>query len=273
MASQPPSRPWFRLTSLRSVAAPPQDPRPPLVQTTNSTSSPPPQSASSPVKGETMARVSSPSEKQVVRTVMQSPKAKPTPPPPSPLTLPPAQLKANSEAEPNIPEEAEPKNVILQKTIEKPKQWQNGNSATQKNHNEKQNGNHRKSWGSEDSRMKIITIAGENRGAYIELIQSPKKHEFGDKPNHLYKSENAESGGSSSDEGNVKKKENKSNRRTKSSHPMAAFMNSNVQCMNNSLLYNASCSHHDPGLRVSLTRKPLESGGFHLKKVGNDRHD
>ncbi|XP_028767602.1 serine/arginine repetitive matrix protein 1 [Neltuma alba] len=240
-----------------------------------------PHSASSPAKSETTARGSSPSTKQVVQTLMQSPKAKPTAPRPSPLTLPPAQLKANSEVKPKIPEEAESKNVILQNSIEKPKQWGNGNSAeTRKNHNEKQNGNHRKSWGSEDSPMKVITIAGENRGAYMELIQSKKKHEFGDTPNYLYKngvskskSESGESASSSSDEGNGKRKENRNSRRTKSSHPTSAFMNSNVQCVNNSLLYNASCSHHDAGVRLSLTRKPFESGGFHLNENVNGRHD
>ncbi|KAK4268910.1 hypothetical protein QN277_022137 [Acacia crassicarpa] len=367
MANQAPGRPWFRLASLRSVAAPPPAPapapapapssRPSLVQPTNminllpppaerrsvpsspaqklpvrsssslpssphqngsasssvsssspaQKASPPPSSAPSPAKGGTtpstkqvvQAKPTTPppsasptqkattpqsassTTKQVVQTVMQSPKAKPTTPPPSPLTLPPAQLTANSEANPKIPEEAESKSVILQKRIEKPKQWGNHNSGeTLKNPNEKQYGNHRKSWVSEDSPMKVITIAGENRGAYMELIQSPKKNEFGDKSNYLYrngvskiKSENGESGISSSDEGNEKKKETRNSRRAKSSNPMSTFMNSNVQCVNNSILYNASCSHHDPGLRLSLARKPLESGGFDFKEIVNGRHD
>ncbi|KAI9090329.1 hypothetical protein K1719_028664 [Acacia pycnantha] len=114
----------------------------------------------------------------------------------------------------------------------------------------------------------------------MELIQSPKKNEFGDKSNYLYrngvskiKSENGESGISSSDEGNEKKEETRNRRRAKSSNPTSAFMNSNVQCVNNSIMYNASCSHQNPGLRLSLTRKPFESGGFHFEETVNGRHD
>ncbi|KAF7843947.1 serine/arginine repetitive matrix protein 1-like [Senna tora] len=238
-------------------------------------------SSSSPAKGVTTARGSSPSTKPVVQTPSQSPKVKPITPPPSPLTLPPSQLKANSVIEPKIPVEAESKNVIVQKTIEKPKQWISGNSGEiLKTHNEKQKGNQRRVSDSEESGMKIITIAGENRGAYMELIQHQKKHEFEEKPNYLYKIGNSktkssgESESSSSDEANANKKENRINRgRTKSSYPMSAFMNSNVQCVNNSLLYNTSCTHNDPGVRLSLSKKPFGVEGFHLKEIANWKHD
>ncbi|XP_052194276.1 lysine-rich arabinogalactan protein 19-like [Diospyros lotus] len=40
-----------------------------------------------------------------------------------------------------------------------------------------------------------------------------------------------------------------------SSPPMSAFMNSNVQGVNNSILYNCSYRHHDPGVHCSLYQK------------------
>lgn len=95
----------------------------------------------------------------------------------------------------------------------------------------------------------------------MELIQSPKKHD----PKYLHKKGNSNinvDGVESAEEGNVNKNQKG---RTSSSFPMAAYMNSNVQCVNNSLLYHTSCSHHNPGVRLSLSKKPFGEG-FHLKE-------
>lgn len=208
---------------------------------------------------------------------------KPTTSPPSPLILPPSQLKP----EPNIPEQAEPKTVLVQKTIDRPKPWHNNNGPTEShknNHNahhgkhqqseSKEKGSHRRHSDSEDSGMRVITIAGENKGAYMELIHSPKKHE----PKYLHKKGNSninvdgvESESSSAEEGNVNKKDKNHKGRKTSSFPMAAYMNSNVQCVNNSLLYHTSCSHHDPGVRLSLSKKPFGEG-FHVKEHDETHH-
>lgn len=120
--------------------------------------------------------------------------------------------------------------------------------------------------------MRVITIAGENRGAFMELIQSPKKPEskyLHKKGNSSISVDGVESEGSSAEEGNKKDKNQKG--KTASSFPMAAYMNSNVQCVNNSLLYNTSCSHHDPGVRLSLSKKPFGEG-FHLKEHADGHH-
>ena len=179
--------------------------------------------------------------------------------------------------------------MLVQRTVEKPRQWHNGNGefhretgesrshisshhgkhvAGKESHESKEKGIHRKPSDSEDSGMRVITIAGENRGAYMELIQSQKKQE----PSHLHKkgtskekTDGAESESSSSGEGNTNGKDKNNKGRAASSFPMAAYMNSNVQCVNNSLLYHTSCSHHDPGVRLSLTKKPFGEG-YHLKE-------
>ncbi|XP_020959856.1 uncharacterized protein LOC107646623 [Arachis ipaensis] len=201
---------------------------------------------------------------------MQSPKYKPYAPPPSPLTLPPSQLKI----EPKIPVEAEPKTVLVQSTVEKPRQWNNGNNDFHREtthhgkhgHESREKSIHKKVSDSEDSGMKVITIAGENRGAYMELVQSQKKHE----PSYLHKKgivtdHGSEWESSSGGEGSSKQKHKNGKGRGTSSFPMAAYMNSNVQCVNNSLLYNTSCSHHDPGVRLSLSKKPF-GDGYHIKE-------
>ncbi|KAG4917078.1 hypothetical protein JHK87_054635 [Glycine soja] len=308
MANPPPVRPWFRLASIRSTPAPApaQESRTtlglPAFRTASAPSSPQTQPtqvqehsqpnrfssssssslptslvhnatlSTSPPEKHTRVPVSSPTHSpKIIKQSDPSPMHSPnnnrtTASPPSPLTLPPSQLMA----EPNIPQQPDPKTVLVQKTIDRPKPWLTGATESHKNHGKhvtvkesesKEKGIHRKLSQSEESGMRVITIAGENRGAYMELIQSPKKHD----PKYLHKKGNSNinvDGVESAEEGNVNKNQKG---RTSSSFPMAAYMNSNVQCVNNSLLYHTSCSHHNPGVRLSLSKKPFGEG-FHLKE-------
>lgn len=264
-------------------------------------------SSSSPEKTTTnTSRVPVPTQspktiKPNVRSPMHSPDARSTNSPPSPLTLPPSQFKTREEHSNKIPVEAEPKAVLVQKTVDVPKPWHNGNGElhkenqnhsngefhrqTQNHSNSSHHGKHitvkgretskeKKFLDSEDSGMRVITIAGENRGAYMELVQSQKKHQ----PNYLHKKGNSikvdggeSESSSAADEGKINKKDKNNKGRTKSSIPVAAYMNSNVQCVNNSLLYHASCSHHDPGVRLSLSKKPFGEG-YHVKEHVDDRN-
>ncbi|KAL9320504.1 hypothetical protein ACSQ67_012343 [Phaseolus vulgaris] len=256
-------------------------PNSPVHKTTLTTSSP---------EKNARVHVSSPTHspktiKQSDRSPMHSPNnSKTTTPPPSPLTLPPSQFKT----EPKIPEQPEPKTVLIQKTIDRIKPWHNGATETPKNNGNahhgkhvtgkesesKEKGIHKKHSDSEDSGMRVITIAGENRGAFMELIQSPKKPEakyLHKKGNSSINVDGVESQGSSAEEGSVNKKDKNQKGKTTSSFPMAAYMNSNVQCVNNSLLYNTPCTHHDPGVRLSLSKKPFGEG-FHLKEQADGHH-
>ncbi|XP_041001364.1 mucin-2-like [Juglans microcarpa x Juglans regia] len=233
----------------------------------------------------------------VVQTTPKSPKPKPTAPPPSPLILPPSQLKSEVESEQNIPMAVEQKTVLIQKTIDKPKPWLGGNGDSQRENGEfykpnnvpigkeevskevqtkekKEKSNGKKNWDSEEMGMRVITIAGENKGAFMELIQSPKKHEAVayKKGNHKTQSHGSESesmSSSSDKEGNPKREKGHKGKVT-GSKPMSAFMNSNVQSVNNSILYNCSCTHHDPGVHLSLSRKP--SAESYVKDRVNGNH-
>ncbi|KAL2336242.1 hypothetical protein Fmac_010688 [Flemingia macrophylla] len=75
--------------------------------------------------------------------------------------------------------------------------------------------------------IRVITIAGENRGAEMQITMSQKKsiHNKGER----------------------------------------VYGNSNVQCVNNSMLFNTSLTHHDPGMHLVIPKKPIAKG-FHLKK-------
>ncbi|CAL5195064.1 unnamed protein product [Lathyrus oleraceus] len=311
---QPPSSPPHRVLAPNSYSSSSSLPSSPIHKPTHYSSS-----SSSPEKTTTnTSRLPIPTQspktiKQNVLTPTHSPKTKYIYSPPSPLTLPPShsQFKTHEERS-KIPMEAEPKAVLVQKTVDVPKPWHNGNSElhpeahnhsnsshrgtkhsgngefhreTQNHSNSSHHGNkhvtveeretkERKFSDSEDSGMRVITIAGENRGAYMELVQSQKKHE----PNYLHKKGNLKSNGikvsggesefSSAEEGKINKNDKNHKGRTKSSFPMAAYMNSNVQCVNNSLLFHASCSHHDPGVRLSLSKKPFGES-YHVKEHVN----
>lgn len=246
----------------------------------------PVQKVASPVPTKTSpvqkAAISVPSEKTIAtqspKTIKptESPKVKPTAPtpapPPSPLVLPPP----SQPEPPKIPAEAEPKTVVMQKTIEKPKQRINGNGDEKEREKEKakiEKSPKEVKKTEESGGFRVITIAGENRGAFMEVIQSPTKpYKKGGNSKEVAQKKGDESGkSSSSEEGDgKKKKKDKSGRGRTSSFPMRAFVNSNVQCVNNSLLYNASCSHHDPGVRFTLSKKPLGEGfQFHAKEQNN----
>ena len=55
------------------------------------------------------------------------------------------------------------------------------------------------------------------------------------------------------------------------SPPMSAFVNSNVQAVNNSILFNTSLTHHDPGVHVFFS----DGGGrgLHLKDCGDGQNN
>lgn len=84
----------------------------------------------------------------------------------------------------------------------------------------------------------IITISGENKGAIMDLGKFAGN----------YVKKNSSDG--------EKSEENKKNHK-----PL--IMNSNVQGVNNSIIYNCSITHHDPGLHLSLSTNPPTASGRH----------
>nr|XP_011468907.1 PREDICTED: pollen-specific leucine-rich repeat extensin-like protein 1 [Fragaria vesca subsp. vesca] len=244
--------------------------------------------------------------KPVNNTPPQSPnRLKPIAPPPSPLNLPPSQLRSSTadQTDQRIPLEAEQKTVLVQKTIDqKPNSWFSTGGSKQDhdfNHESQKPNNHghhakheekinRKKLSSDSEvalGIKVITLAGENKGAYMELIRSPNKHreQRGEHNNGKsvqtagsHHSDKTSSSSSSSGNEDKPKMKDKSHRRglkvgNSSQLPLSSFTNSNVQGINNSILYNSSCTHHDPGVHLALTRKP-NGDGLNVKSHVNGHH-
>ncbi|KAJ7963456.1 vegetative cell wall protein gp1-like [Quillaja saponaria] len=240
-----------------------------------------------------ITRVPSPTQspktiKSSVQTPPQSSQLKAVSPPP--LSLP----KPLIETEPIIPVEAEQKTVMFQKIFEKPQQWFTGNAHLHKESGDNKNPRtvqntkqdltkeiekkekstrRLKLSNSEDVSMRIITLAGENKGAFMEQIQTPNKHEFGANPKPIGKTIGGQLDSSSSGIENEKGKNNyKSHKgKTVTSPQMKAFMNCNTQGVNNSIMFSGSSTHHDPGVHFSLSRKPF-SEVFEIKEHVNGHH-
>ncbi|XP_024162333.1 swi5-dependent recombination DNA repair protein 1 homolog [Rosa chinensis] len=280
----------------------------------------PPKPRSTTISLPSTAREPSPSYIPPTRTLKpvnnsppQSPsRPKPTVPPPSPLKLPPSQLRSSTvdQTDQRIPLETEQKTVLVQKTIDqKPTSWFSTGVSKQDHDSTRESqrpGNHahhakkeekitKKKLSSDSEEapgMRVITLAGDNKGAYMELIQSPNKHheQRGEHSHYLFKkghngksaqtvgsheSDKSYSSSSSGEEGKPKMKDKSHHKGIKAGSssllPLSSFTNSNVQGINNSIVYNSSCTHHDPGVHLALTRKP-NGDGFDVKNHVNGRH-
>ncbi|MQL85648.1 hypothetical protein Taro_018181 [Colocasia esculenta] len=136
-----------------------------------------------------------------------------------------------------------------------------------------------------ESRMRVLTLAGENMGAYMNLGSgvhrgnTVKGHD-----RHLTQSQTATqsiekvvvapgsngTGDASLDVQNYSAakdvKESTGASKWKagaaSAKPMAALVNSNVQSVNNSIMFNSSCTQQSPGVYITLSsgsRRPSSS--------------
>ncbi|XP_041001800.1 putative uncharacterized protein DDB_G0290521 [Juglans microcarpa x Juglans regia] len=225
-------------TSSISKAAAPQ-----ISSTTNTATSTPTTRVPSPV----------PPPKTIeptVQTSPQSPNPKSSALPSPVLTLLPSQLKSQTELEQKIPMEVQEKTVVFQRTI-------GGEEVSNENETkEKGKSSGKTILDSMEAGVRVISIAGENKGASMKLFQSATKHEVAHKnknPKTKSHGSDSKSGTDSNKEGNPKK--NKSHKgKVTSSQPMSAFVNNNVQGINSSILYNCSCTHHDPGVHLALSR-------------------
>ncbi|KAL9245434.1 hypothetical protein vseg_019092 [Gypsophila vaccaria] len=195
--------------------------------------------------------LSSRADKPLPETPPQSPKIKATLRSPPLFSLPPSQLESDDEYERKIPAVAEQKTVRhVQETLGKPRSVLGSHPDNLEKPPVRMGGNPKegeikKGSNSEDIGMRVITISGENRGAVMELGHSRGTHGSHHKLGN-------EASSKTKDGGNTSK--------AKPSTPTHAFMNSNVQGVNSSIVFNSTISHHDPGVHLSLSRKPGKGG-------------
>ncbi|XP_010513779.1 PREDICTED: pollen-specific leucine-rich repeat extensin-like protein 1 [Camelina sativa] len=107
----------------------------------------------------------------------------------------------------------------------------------------------------------VITISGENKGAVMEILRSPNKT----RGPFLFNNDAKKS----AEEKSISKSKSKSKSKNQNNNGESRFVNSNVQIINGSVVYNSSEIHHDPGVHLSLCRKPSSGNGFINKDHGN----
>lgn len=113
----------------------------------------------------------------------------------------------------------------------------------------------------QDLGVRVITLAGENRGATMDMGPESRKNNVLDVQRVNQKSNGANKTEESPD----------ANRRHKAAGPVNAFVNSNIQAANNSIMYNSTCAHRDPGVRLALSNNPVSSKENASPKEGRGR--
>ncbi|KAL3640885.1 hypothetical protein CASFOL_015853 [Castilleja foliolosa] len=106
--------------------------------------------------------------------------------------------------------------------------------------------------------VSIITLAGENRGASMQMGSTSKEGRV-----HIhrgYKKVNPGKSGeltTSDEEGNFKGERLK-DAKAAEDQPTEAYVNNNAQGINNSIVFNASIAERDPGVHMVVTHVPRE---------------
>ncbi|PWA76496.1 pirin-like protein [Artemisia annua] len=112
---------------------------------------------------------------------------------------------------------------------------------------------HKKHLDTEDHVGKsVITIAGDNQGASMKLTPfSHPKHVHGNNV-HIHRHDPT-----TSKIGDTPKTDSEAENKRQNSNTLlrTSFLNSNVQGVNNSILYNSNIAHHDPGIHLTLSTK------------------
>nr|XP_043622235.1 vegetative cell wall protein gp1 [Erigeron canadensis] len=129
---------------------------------------------------------------------------------------------------------------------------------------------HKKHLDSEDAGGKnIITIAGENKGALMILTPFEEKKRESSHNIHISSRHNPATSSNNDDEKlletDTKAKDKLLNHNNNNNQPNSllktAFLNSNVQGINNSILFSSSVNHHDPGIHLTLSAATKPGGG------------
>lgn len=116
---------------------------------------------------------------------------------------------------------------------------------------------------SDEVGVRVITLAGENKGAMMDLTSASsllhnRKKQVSTA--HYIHQHEIKSEGDETEDGSKKKEKSEekgaSSMSEKKAPPLTTFVNSNVQSVNNSILLSSNCSHKDPGVHVALSRKP-----------------
>lgn len=104
----------------------------------------------------------------------------------------------------------------------------------------------------------VITLAGDNRGAIMSVGSNTKK----DRPLHIHRAykKNPEQSSIIEEEEDESSEEEESqySKKNDNSEMGNAYVNSNIQSMNNSMMIQGSINERDPGVRFVLPQKEIK---------------
>ncbi|XP_027330173.1 proteoglycan 4-like [Abrus precatorius] len=106
----------------------------------------------------------------------------------------------------------------------------------------------------DDKQFSVITLAGDNRGAKMHVGSESAKKDGSIHIHRAYKTDPEES-----NEVNTDGEENNEEDLEEDDEVGMAYVNSNIQSINNSLMFHGSINERDPGVQVTLPQKPSES--------------
>lgn len=102
----------------------------------------------------------------------------------------------------------------------------------------------------DEKQFSVITLAGDNRGATMQLGSESAKKEGSIHIHRAYKSDPEETNEVSTD--------GEENNNQEEEEVGLAYVNSNIQSINNSLMFHGSITERDPGVQVTLPQKLTE---------------
>ncbi|XP_004499168.1 uncharacterized protein [Cicer arietinum] len=124
----------------------------------------------------------------------------------------------------------------------------------------------------EDKQFSVITLTGDNRGATMHVGSESGKKEGSIHIHRDYKTDpDEESNEVTTDgEGNTNTEDEEEEEDSMEHGEVGnAYVNSNIQSINNSLMFHGSINERDPGVQVTLPQKSLES----IKRDDKDTHN
>ncbi|KAL0325808.1 UNVERIFIED_CONTAM: hypothetical protein Sradi_5150100 [Sesamum radiatum] len=111
-----------------------------------------------------------------------------------------------------------------------------------------------------DKPVSVITLAGENRGASMQMGSNSSRIEG---PVHIhrgYKINPDETAEATTDgEGSSNKGKKSEDAKTTEDPPKEVYVNNNAQGINNSIVFNVSITERNPGVHISVAHAPKES--------------
>ncbi|XP_059634892.1 uncharacterized protein LOC132277156 [Cornus florida] len=108
----------------------------------------------------------------------------------------------------------------------------------------------------DDKPATVITLAGENRGASMQLGSDSAKREGSIHIRRGYKTNPDETADSTTTDGEGSSRRRSKDARTTKDETTKAYVNSNAQGINNSIVFNSSVNEQSPGVKLFISHNP-----------------